>query len=277
MTIAITAPAHGSAPVAAFPRRIARCLVLFSLALLFASSPATGQCAPRTVHVLVALCDNFNQGIVPLPLKIGNGRDPANNLYWGAAFGVKTFIKKQADWKLMGQADPGDPKILERLVFRHATEDVYLVADAYDGAAIRQTTEDFLAYAAGRGKKSVLLSGERIHAGGDAALVVYIGHNGLMDFTLSQTPSAADGKKRDAAVFACQSQRYFAPLLAKAGATPTLLTTGNMCPEAYGLHALLTAWLRNEKAPALRERVATAYDKYQKCGIGGARRLFVTQ
>ena len=35
----------------------------------------------RVVHVIVALCDNRYQGIVPVPERIGNGDDPRNNLY----------------------------------------------------------------------------------------------------------------------------------------------------------------------------------------------------
>jgi hypothetical protein len=46
------------------------------------------------IHVFVALCDNKYQGIVPVPAKIGNGQDPLNNLYWGAAYGIKSFFKK---------------------------------------------------------------------------------------------------------------------------------------------------------------------------------------
>ncbi len=38
----------------------------------------------KTIHVLVALCDNTYQGIVPVPEKIGNGQNPDQNLYWGS-------------------------------------------------------------------------------------------------------------------------------------------------------------------------------------------------
>ncbi|HST23582.1 MAG TPA: hypothetical protein VLR90_20895, partial [Blastocatellia bacterium] len=41
-----------------------------------------GKNSRRVIHVLVALCDNEHQGIVPVPAKIGNGDDPQNNLYW---------------------------------------------------------------------------------------------------------------------------------------------------------------------------------------------------
>lgn len=67
---------------------------VLSLAVLLCL-PCTGLAAKqRVVHVTVALCDNVNQGIVPVPTKIGNGEDAANNLYWGAAYGVKSFMRK---------------------------------------------------------------------------------------------------------------------------------------------------------------------------------------
>src|SRR5262249_2093890 len=73
----------------------------------------TAQTAPaphktnsaRVIHVVVALCDNQYQGIVPVPPLIGNGDDPARNLYWGAAFGVKSFFKKAPDWKLIADIE----------------------------------------------------------------------------------------------------------------------------------------------------------------------------
>ncbi|MEM6697149.1 MAG: hypothetical protein AAF599_02045, partial [Bacteroidota bacterium] len=45
----------------------------------------------QTIHVFVALCDNVNQGIVPVPEHLGNGQDANSNLYWGAAYGVKNL------------------------------------------------------------------------------------------------------------------------------------------------------------------------------------------
>jgi len=68
----------------------------------------------RLIHVVVALCDNQFQGIVPVPPKIGDGDDPRNNLYWGAAYGVKTFFQKAKDWSLLA-ATP-NPKPLFGLI-----------------------------------------------------------------------------------------------------------------------------------------------------------------
>lgn len=250
-----------------------RILLLVLLGLL----PLGVQAAPRTIHVLVALCDNLHQGIVPVPAKIGNGQDPANNLYWGAMYGVKTFMSKQKDWKRLDvQANPA-PHILERLVFKHATEDVFIIADAYDGAFIKDATQTFLDYAAGNRKLSLSVGEKTIDAGGGAQLIVYIGHNGLMDFSLASWPTQADKNKRETAVFACMSKQYFSDPVKAGGAQPLLWTTNFMAPEAYTLHALVGAWVRKDTPETMREQVAQAYHRYQKSGITGARRLFVTK
>ena len=77
-----------------------------SFVLLLLIVPGVLQAAPRTVHVFVALADNQNQGIVPVPAALGNGRDPQRNLYWGAAYGLKTFFKasKQQEYSRVEDA-----------------------------------------------------------------------------------------------------------------------------------------------------------------------------
>src|SRR5689334_16291764 len=74
--------------------------------------PKVESKAPRNsvpvIHVFVALCDNVNQGIVPVAPSLGNGDDPAKNLYWGAAFGVKTFFNKSADWQSVSSISPSN-------------------------------------------------------------------------------------------------------------------------------------------------------------------------
>src|SRR5262245_22434175 len=69
---------------------------------------------PIVVHVVVALCDNEHQGIVPVPKSLGQGRNPASNLYWGARYGVRTFLAREAGWKPREVARPADARILER-------------------------------------------------------------------------------------------------------------------------------------------------------------------
>ncbi len=230
----------------------------------------------RTIHVLVALCDNMHQGIVPVPAKIGNGQDPANNLYWGCAYGVKTYMKKQPGWKLVKQINKPAKHIYERLVFKHTDSAVYFIADAYDGAQIKQTTIDFLNFSAGLRKEEIIIDGNKIAAGGNADMLCYIGHDGLMEFSLDKYPKKADNKKRDVIVLACASQSYFAEPLKGTGAYPILWTTNLMCPEAYTLAAAVNAWVKNASRNKIREEAAAAYHKYQKCGLGFAKKLLVT-
>jgi hypothetical protein len=49
-----------------------------------------------------------------------------------------------------------------------------------------------------------------------------------------------------------------------------------MAPEAYTLKSAIDGWILRESNDQIRERAAVAYDKYQKCGLRGARRLLVT-
>ena len=243
---------------------------------LFITSVPTLQAQAKVIHILTALCDNKNQGIVPVPAAIGNGQDPTKNLYWGAGFGIKTFFKKQTDWKLLKQISRPSAGILERLVFKHTKYDAYLVADAYDGAEIRQTTSDLLLYASGHKTCAVKVDELTLNGGKSADLLAYVGHNGFMDFSLSEYPKKADEKKRQVIILACASKNYFSAALRKTGAQPLLWTTNLMCPEAYTLDAVVDGWLRNKTNVEIREAAAAAYHKYQKCGLKGAKNLLVT-
>jgi len=232
--------------------------------------------------VFVALADNVNQGIVPVPARLGNGLDPGHNLYWGAAGGVKTYFARSQDWRLVLEGSGPKPEILERCVFKHRAANVYLVADAYRGDRIRLAITDFLQAAAGANPEKVNVKAPvtepdaAIPAGGEASLVAYIGHEGFMDFQLPSLPRQTNAMRREAIVLACISKRYFAEPLRAAGAHPLLWTTGLMAPEAYTLKSALDGWIRNEAPEQIRERAAAAYDRYQKCGIRGARRLLVS-
>jgi hypothetical protein len=231
----------------------------------------------KVVHVYVALCDNKYQGIVPVPKAIGNGQDPSSNLYWGAAAGVKTYLKKQPHWQLVTNSTTQLPKgVLERCVFKHKKENLYLVADAYDGRAIKQCTIEFLESCSGKRSDSVLINNKPVYCGGSAQLLAYTGHDGLMDFSLPVQNSTADTIQRSAIVLACISKKYFAPHIKVSGAKPLLWTTGLCSPEAYTLDAALQQWMMNKKDAEVQQAAAAAYHKYQHCGIKAAGRLMVT-
>jgi len=234
------------------------------------------------VHVFVALCDNANQGIVRVPAAIGNGQDPAGNLYWGARYGVRTFFTQSPHWTVLQcRSRPAQAAVLERAVFRSkaAGPPVYVVADAYDGACMRETLMDFLGAAAGLAHEEVEIAGAPtiLQAGGWSDLVAFVGHNGLMDVRLSEFPENLGGPNPDAAVvLACKSQPYFAEPLRKAKCTPLVTTVQFMAPEAYTLDAILRGWASGQTPEAVRQQAAAAYAAYQKCNLTAAGRIFVS-
>lgn len=232
----------------------------------------------KIIHVFVALCDNDSQGIVPVPAKIGNGNDPANNLYWGCAEGVKAYFSRSRQWKLVSAQNNPSETILERCVFQHRETNAFIIADAYRGSNIKDATADFLASASGNKEEHIEItsSNKRIELdiAGSADLVSYIGHNGLMDFSLPFPDKAESAGAKDAIVLCCISERYFWPALRKSGARPLLMTTQLMYPGAFILKAALDGWLIGERAQEVRERAAKAYADNQKISVKAARGVF---
>lgn len=245
--------------------------------LLIGVSFCAAQNTPKTIHIFVALCDNENQGIVPVPALIGNGKDPKNNLYWGALYGVKNFLKNKSNtWVYQSAMTSESPHILERILFKHRTKNIYLLAEAYDGAKIKTCTEDFLLASNNNLLRPVSYNNQILKFGGESELVAYIGHDGLMEFNVNLDYKPKPSKNIDAIILACASKDYFKNEVLKSKATPLLWTTNLMAPEAYTLEAALNSWSNNKTPGEIKEESAQAYHKYQKCGINGARRLFAT-
>jgi hypothetical protein len=229
----------------------------------------------KTIHILTALCDNRYQGITPVPPALGNGRSPNSNLYWGALYGIRTYFRKSNEWELLTTRKINNV-ILERLVFKHTRENYYLIADAYNGRYIKQCTQDFLNSSCGNQKDILFFEDKILGIKGNASLLAYIGHDGLMDFELSDTFINNDNKKRDVIILACYSKRYFTPHLQEANVNPLVWTTNLMAPEAYTLHDALTGYINGEANEDIRERASAAYASYQKCSINAAKGLLVT-
>ncbi len=239
---------------------------------------------PLVAHVVVALCDNENQGIVPVPASLGNGQDPRTNLYWGALYGVRTHLTRSG-YRLLAHTSRPPEGVLERIVLSKTVKrsgepvQVFVVGEAWDGRLMRGAIQRFLRIAAGGDVETLLIDTERseisLRAGGAASFVAFVGHNGLMDFDLETFPQAADdAPARASMVLACASKPYFLEALMEGGSHPLLLTTGLMAPEAYTLDAVLTTLVEGGDSVAIHESAARAYDAYQKCGLRGARGLF---
>lgn len=241
--------------------------------------------SPIVVHVVVALCDNKHQGIVPVPKALGNGQNPGTNLYWGAAFGFKTYLTRKAKYTVLAEHDQPEKGVLKRVLLHKKIQrtgvrrDVFVVGEAWDGRQMKSAVNRFLTMAAGRKSRveTVELNGKTVEftSGGSSALVVFVGHNGLMDFFLGSVPRQAEhAPARSSVVLACASKPYFLNSLLIGGSHPLLLTTNLMAPEAYTLDAVISAFVQGRSPSDVRDAAAAAYHKYQKCGLGGARRLF---
>jgi hypothetical protein len=151
-----------------------------------------------------------------------------------------------------------------------------LIADAYNGEYIEQCTKDFLNSSCGNRKDTLQLDGKTLGIGGNASLLAYIGHDGLMDFQLSESFINMDNEKRDVIILACYSKHFFSPHLEEANVNPLVWTTNLMSPEAYTLHDAITGYINEETNEKIRERAASAYSKYQKCSVKAAKGLLVT-
>lgn len=234
---------------------------------------------PWIAHVLVPLCDNDNQGIVPVNSSLGNGQNPRSNLYWGAGYGLRTHFKRSADWITIPTQAPTESHILDQVAFEKKFPNgtrVILIMQAYDGAYMKTCLEDYFDYLAGNKQGKIQLeSGEWLAGGQNADLIAINGHNGLMDVDV-QIPTNTDGLQKDAVAIACISHDYFREPLASTGGYPLLCTTGLMAPEAYVIRAILDAWGAGKAPAEIRTAAGAAYNKYQKCGIKGATNLFRT-
>ncbi len=249
-------------------------LLLLLIFLGFYKAYSNQDTTTKTIHIFVALCDNKYQGIVPVPAGIGNGQNPNTNLYWGCGYGIRTYFKNSKEWKLL-KTIKGDSLVMERLVFKHVSRNFYLVADAYNGKFIKTCTQHFLRSASGQMKDTMHIGNRVLSINGNSSLLAYIGHDGLMDFSLNESFVNKDKKQRDCIILACISKKYFAPHLQQTGANPLVWTTGLMCPEAYTVHDAISAYVNNEGNAMVRTKAALAYSKYQKCSEKAARNLLV--
>lgn len=62
---------------------------------------------PLVAHVVVAICDNAHQGIVPVARALGDGQDAGRNLYWGARFGMREYLRRAPGWKRIRIGESG--------------------------------------------------------------------------------------------------------------------------------------------------------------------------
>jgi hypothetical protein len=240
-------------------------MMLHRLAFFLAVAVTSAFAEPARIHVFVALVDNEHQGIAPVPAKIGNGDDPANNLYWGCDEALPPLLRGSKDWKLTATTKGDKPTILERKVYTHRDGKFQIVADAYRGMNIKECTADFFA----------ALGSETPVA--DFPLAIYVGHDGLMEFPLPAEATAKRGPGRPAIALCCESQKYFGPHFAAVNAKPVLLTTQFMYPGGFLVREAANGLVAGEKPGQILQRAAAAYARNQKISVRAAAGVFTTE
>ncbi|MDP2346019.1 MAG: hypothetical protein Q8O67_34085 [Deltaproteobacteria bacterium] len=234
------------------------------IVLASAAAQINPPARPLDVTVVVPLCDGTKlacgRGVA------GDPRSLEGNLYWGAMYGAERFLAKAKGFRVLNRTDAPDPQrpgLLRVVVIERAPigreRAVRLTLEAWDGAQIDAALAAF--FAAARAPSSDLL--------------VWAGHDRIMDVAAPSGLSGATSSK-PVAVLACESERYFGPALAAAGARPVALTRTFMAPEAYLLEALASSVARNgvEDRVQLRASLIEAYAKFQRISPKAASSVF---
>lgn len=261
------------------------CVCTVSAQADFASAKAriaedVKQGNPLVAQVTVALCDNASQGIVPVGNGLCDGDVPGRNLYWGALYGVKTFFSKHKDWVQVSAIKPLDERILERVIFRRVLDydgvsvPVYVIADAWQGKDIRSAMEQYIKTASG--EYSPISLSENLQINDAAHIMAYVGHNGLMDFSLPIRQVERNYHSTSSAIIlACKSDPYFAEILRQTQTHKLLTTSGFMAPEAYTLEAAITRWFSGGSPKETHLAASEAYSQYQNAQLAWSKTLFV--
>lgn len=242
---------------------VMRCVVAL---LALWSQEVRADPGPLVLDVYVPLCDGAliacGRG------GLGEPRNLAANLYWGAMYGAERFLSRATGFRVVTRVDapesakPGLLRVveLERAAAR-GERVVRVVLRAYAGDRIDDALRDFLGAVGGASS---------------ADLVVWAGHDRLMDVPAPSVGVAA--KARPSAVLACSSERWFKPVLDAAGSVPVVHTRTFMAPEAYLLEALASAVAAHgvEARREIRRALVEAYAKYQRISPKAASSVFST-
>ena len=230
----------------------------------------------RTIHIIVPLCNSSHDGMVGV--SSGCDYDKAEtNLFWGAIYGVKTFLKSDLDnWEHVYDIEYTESSIIERSIFKHKLEDVTLIADAYNGKMLDSALLDFYQSLDGTKKENFLfldLDFEiDVDIYGSSDLLVFVGQYKDIDYKFKSSKTS----NVETMILTCFSQLKFCNAISTTSATSRLLTTNALAPEAYSLNGALNAWISNKDSNEIINQASYQYNYYQKCGIKAAQSLFVS-
>ena len=226
---------------------------------------------PLIVHAYIPLCDNEHQGIIPTSPSLGDGLNLKTNLYWATSGGTKAWFKKQADWKFVYDEYDIDTNVLERVVFKKEYADalVYFVADAYRGDRMEETVNDYLSAIASQHFQDIQLNnGDSITVAGNADLVIFNGHNGVMDHIELKNWRSANGRLKDVVMNSCLSYGYLQYDFMNAGGYPLVRSNTLLYPGAYVLEQIIDDWVADTDPLAICLNAGRKYCEHHDCGAG---------
>ncbi len=207
-----------------------------------------------------------------------DGTNLETNLYWGAGHGMKVYFSKFDNWKLVSAEKNAKDKVAERLIFTKKFgngAEVYLIADAYRGYDMLPCLNDFFAAVSENNLDSIALEDKKIPANGNANLIVFNGHNGLMDYNLLLIPKKCKNPK-ETALIACYSGDYFNEHLQKYYAYPLLTTKGLIPAESYILASLIEPWVLLKTDNEIMQAIVSKFAKIHKKKKDEVEQLFKT-
>ena len=245
------------------------------------SDVAAGR--PLVVEVHAPLCDSSI--IACGNAKLGDGDNPATNLYWSTTPGFgEWFTRRGSGWKrVLAQkaGETGDPDVLALHVYRRTITssaawvkrgaprqfELDIVVHGWRGKAIDRALAAYAADVSGQGTRTVKLAdGSELAAGGAAQLVAWVGHNRLMDLDSFAWP--APGKAVQGAIaIACDTAPYMKHDVPAATRVPLLMTADLLFANAGPLEAAVLAFARGGGYGEIRRDAATAYAGVQEVAV----------
>jgi hypothetical protein len=277
--LAAIAATVASAPAAPAQTRETAAVWLEALQGEIAADVAAGR--PLVVQVHVPLCDN---DIIRCGNpRLGDGDDPDRNLYWATSGGFRGwFGRRGSGWtQVLRAGREGD--ILETRVWRRRfaargalrragarrSFDVYVVAHAWRGAAIRKAMDAYVRDLFGGDVRRVAVPGPggksiELGAGGAARVVAYVGHNGWMDVAgydfaaVARRATRRSRHKKGTIAVACITEDYLEPVPA-ATRVPLLMTRTLLFAGAHSFEGAVRALAEGRDFAGIRRTAIQAY------------------
>lgn len=226
---------------------------------------------PLVVHAYIPLCDNIHQGIIPTSSSLGDGMNLKTNLYWATSGGTKAYFKKQNDWVLVYDAFDIDSNVLERLIFKkiYPNSTVYFVADAYRGDRMEVCVNDYLAAISVNHLDTILTSTtDTVLAAGHSDLIIFNGHNGVMDYINIKPWPNKTNKRTDIVMNSCVSYGYLQEEFMLAGGYPLVRSKSLLYPGAYVLEQIINDWVLGKDEKTICLNAGRTYCEKHDCGAG---------